>query len=207
MVIRPHIVSSNGSWKIGISGAIPDNWRMLVYRDWPAVHTVYLAGFPDYTSVPKMSSLSGFSIIFPGFLQVNNYFFFIRPGTIYGLAPTPLIRFWYGTNQNVRNWIADNLNIYLSKYIQLCRAIFSKNGAGGGKPSPPTPPQHPKNFERSILLASQFPTRISKNCDSSYYNARDLATFKTSTIKKNFFQKMIEWKMTLFRFHPRELKG
>ena len=71
------------------------------------------------------------------------------------------------------------------------------------------PPQPPKNFEWSILLVDQFPTRISKNCDSSYYNynARDLAIFKTSTIKKNFFQKIIDFKMPSFRLHFRQLNG
>src|SRR6266581_9647372 len=85
--------------------------------------------------------------------------------------------------------------------------LFQKMGAGGGNPRRPPPPQPPKNFERSILLAGQFPTRISKNFDSSYYNARDIAIFKTSTIKKKFFQKMIDLKMPSFRSHPRELKG
>src|SRR6266568_689534 len=135
-----------------------------------------------------MSSFSGFSIIFPG----KNLFFLYVGDNIWSSAHTlgPIL---------IRNTPkCSKLNcrqfeyIYLSKYIQLCRATFSKNGCERGKPWPPAPPQPPKNFERSILLAGQFPTRISKNCDSSYYNARDLATFKTSTIKKNFFQKMID---------------
>ena len=73
------------------------------------------------------------------------------------------------------------INIWSTSSINFFKKTKNK-GAVGGNPRRPPPPQPPKNFERSILLASQFPTRISKNFDSSYYNARDLAIFITSTV-------------------------
>jgi len=80
------------------------------------------------------------------------------------------------------------LNINLSIFEKLRRATFSKNrknGFGGRPPSARAPPQPPKNFQRPILLASQSPTRISKNFDSSYYSPRDIAGLKQ--VIGNFF--------------------
>ena len=97
--------------------------------------------------------------------------------------------------------------IFIKIYSTLSRNFFKKRVRAGETVAARPPPQPPKIFGRSILLAVQFPTRISKNCDSSYYNARDLAIFKTSTIKKNLFKKMIDLKMLFSRLHPHKLKG
>src|SRR6266581_4589619 len=135
-----------------------------------------------------MSSFSGYSIIFPGFLQVRIYFFYMWGHNIWSSAHTlgPIL---------IRNTPkCSKLNcrqfeyIFIKIYSTLSRNFFKKR-VRAGETLAAHPPQPPKNFERSILLASQFPTRISKNCDSSYYNARDLAIFKTSTIKKISFKK------------------
>src|SRR6266496_900830 len=71
---------------------------------------------------------------------------------------------------------------FIKIYSTLSRNFFKKRVRAGETLAACPPPQPPKNFERSILLSSQFSTRISKNCDSSYYNARDLAIFITSTV-------------------------
>src|SRR6266568_3228348 len=129
---------------------------------------------------------------FPSFFQVRIYFFYTFGDNIWSSAHTlgPILI------RNIPKCSKLNCRqfeyIFVKIYSTLSRNFFKKRVRAGETLAARHPPQPPKNFERSILLAGQFPTRISKNCDSSYYNARGLATFKTSTIKKNFFQKMIE---------------
>ncbi len=156
MVIRPHIVSSNGSWKIGISGAIPDNWRMLVYRDWPAVHTVYLAGFPDYTSVPKMSSLSGFSIIFPGFLQVNNYFFYTSGDNLWSSAHTLGPIFIWNEPKCSKLNCRQFEYFFIKIYSTLSRNFFKKR-VRAGETLAARPPSTPKKFLTANLVGRPIP--------------------------------------------------
>src|SRR6266568_3394630 len=150
-----------------------------------------------------MSSFSGFSIICPG----KNLFFLYVGDNIWSSAHTlgPIL---------IRNTPkCSKLNcrqfdyIFIKIYSTLSRNFFKKRVRAGETVAARPPPQPQKIFGRSILLAVQFPTRISKNFYSSYYNARDLAIFKTSTIKKNFFQKIIDLKMSSFSTPPPTIKG
>src|SRR6266581_6406660 len=123
-----------------------------------------------------MSSLSGFYIIFPGFLQVKNFFFYMSGGKVGSSAHTLGPIFIWNEPKCSKLNCQQFQYFFIKIYSTLSRNFFKK-WVRAGETLAACPPQPPKNFERSILLACQFPTRISKNCDSSYYNARDLAIF------------------------------
>src|SRR6266581_3584229 len=72
-----------------------------------------------------------------------------------------------------------------------------KIGFGGRPPSARAPQKPPKNFQRPILLASQSPTRISKNL-TSYYSPRDIAGLKQVIGNFIFLQKITLSQMPLF---------
>src|SRR6266568_7623984 len=134
---------------------------------------------------------------FEDILQVYIYFFYTSGDILWSSAHTLGPIFIRNTPKCSKLNCRQFEYIFIKIYSTLSRNFFKKR-VRAGEPSPPAPPQPPKNFERSILLAGQFPTRISKNCGSSYYNARDLAVFKTSTIKKQFLSKNDRCQMATF---------
>ena len=96
------------------------------------------------------------------------------------------LQFYY---KFINIWSTSSINFFKKPKQNEC-------GWGWGKPSPPTPlnPQKISNGQSSwpANFLQEYPKIL-----ASYYNARDLAIFKTSTVKKFSFKK---WSIS--KCHP-----